>query len=102
VGNPANTNCLIAKHYAPSIPSTQWSALTRLDQNRARSEIAVRCKVLAEDVKNIIIWGNHSTTQFPDCSVATVNMNGATKKVTDVCFLFLLLLFLLLMLSLVL
>lgn len=84
VGNPANTNCLIAKHYAPSIPATQWSALTRLDQNRARSEIALRCKVLPEEVRNIVIWGNHSTTQFPDCSTATVTVNGATKKVTDV------------------
>jgi len=84
VGNPANTNCLIASHFAPSIPAKQWSALTRLDQNRAISEIAARTKVTPGDVKNVIIWGNHSTTQFPDCTNAEINKNGKSLKVNEV------------------
>jgi len=84
VGNPANTNCLMASVFAPSIPSKQWSALTRLDQNRAISEIAVRAKVSPGDVKNVIIWGNHSTTQFPDCSNAVIDKNGKSFKVNEV------------------
>jgi malate dehydrogenase len=85
VGNPANTNCLVASKFAPSIPTKQWSALTRLDQNRAVAEIAVRANVSAGDVKNVIIWGNHSTTQFPDCTHATItNENGKTTKVSEV------------------
>jgi len=72
VGNPANTNCLIASKFAPSIPAKNWSALTRLDQNRAVSHIAGRLNVLPGQVKNVIIWGNHSTTQFPDCNHAVV------------------------------
>jgi len=84
VGNPANTNCLIASQFAPSIPRKNWSALTRLDQNRAVSEIAKRAKVFPGDVNNVIIWGNHSTTQFPDCSNANVVKNGKSSKVTEV------------------
>jgi len=72
VGNPANTNCLIASKFAPSIPPKNWSALTRLDQNRAVSHIAGRLKVLPGQVKNVIIWGNHSATQYPDCNHAVV------------------------------
>jgi len=68
VGNPANTNCFTCRHYAPSIPSKNFSALTRLDHNRASGEIANRIGVNVGDVKNIIIWGNHSDTQFPDVS----------------------------------
>jgi len=83
VGNPANTNCFIAAKFAPSIPAKQWSALTRLDQNRAQSEIAQRCKVHAGDVKNVIIWGNHSTTQYPECSRAEVTVDGKTVPVKD-------------------
>merc|ERR1712002_1266006 len=66
VGNPANTNALICSKYAPSIPKENFSAMTRLDQNRAKSQIAERVGVNADDVKNVIIWGNHSSTQFPD------------------------------------
>jgi len=83
VGNPANTNCLIAAQYAPSIPRKNFSALTRLDQNRAISQIAQKTGVSAGDVSNIIIWGNHSTTQFPDCSNAVVNKNGQSTKVSS-------------------
>ena len=62
VGNPANTNALIASHYAPSIPKKNFTALTRLDQNRAISQLSDKLKVPVEDIKNVIIWGNHSLT----------------------------------------
>lgn len=68
VGNPANTNCLICKHYAPSIPAENFSALTRLDHNRAKAQIAMRLNLPVTQVKNVIIWGNHSSTQYPDVS----------------------------------
>lgn len=84
VGNPANTNCLIASQYAPSIPKKNFSALTRLDQNRAVSEIARRAGVHPGDVSNIIIWGNHSTTQFPDTAHGVVNKSGKSIKVAEV------------------
>lgn len=83
VGNPANTNCWICSQYAPSIPKKNFSALTRLDQNRAVSEIAKRAGAFPGDVSNVIIWGNHSTTQFPDASNAVVVKDGKTQKVTD-------------------
>lgn len=79
VGNPANTNALICSHYAPSIPRENFTAMTRLDQNRARAQIAQRLKTDISNVKNLIIWGNHSATQFPD--VANGTANG--KPVTD-------------------
>lgn len=62
VGNPANTNALIASHYAPSVPKKNFTALTRLDQNRAVSQLAEKTKSKVEDVRNVIIWGNHSAT----------------------------------------
>lgn len=62
VGNPANTNALIASHYAPSIPKRNFTALTRLDLNRADSQISAKLGVNVEDISNIIIWGNHSAT----------------------------------------
>ncbi|ORZ31616.1 lactate dehydrogenase/glycoside hydrolase [Catenaria anguillulae PL171] len=65
VGNPANTNALIAAHYAPSIPSRNFSALTRLDENRARSLLAIKAGVPADAVRNVAVWGNHSNTQYP-------------------------------------
>jgi malate dehydrogenase len=76
VGNPANTNCLIARKYAPSIPSENFSALTRLDMNRAKAQIAKRLNVLVKDVRRCVIWGNHSNTQFADVAHAVVNVNG--------------------------
>jgi len=84
VGNPANTNCFIASSFAPSIPKKNWSALTRLDQNRALSQIANKAGVFPGDVSNVIIWGNHSTTQFPDCSKAVLQKDGKQLKVSEV------------------
>lgn len=72
VGNPANTNALVCSHYAPSIPKENFTAMTRLDQNRAKAQIASKLKVKIDDVKNIIIWGNHSSTQFPDVKSGVV------------------------------
>lgn len=66
VGNPANTNAMIASHYAKNVPKENFTALTRLDHNRARSMIAIRLGVNIEKVKNLTIWGNHSSTQYPD------------------------------------
>ena len=66
VGNPANTNAMIVSHYAKSIPKANFTALTRLDQNRAKSQIALKIGVSVHRVKNVIIWGNHSATQYPD------------------------------------
>jgi len=66
VGNPANTNAMIASEFAPSIPKRSFTALTRLDENRAKSQVADKLGSKVEEVKNLIIWGNHSATQFPD------------------------------------
>eukprot|EP00823_Brevimastigomonas_motovehiculus_P002879 TRINITY_DN1701_c0_g1_i1.p1 TRINITY_DN1701_c0_g1~~TRINITY_DN1701_c0_g1_i1.p1 ORF type:complete len:360 (-),score=100.24 TRINITY_DN1701_c0_g1_i1:1043-2122(-) len=66
VGNPANTNALIAMTNAPDIPKTNFAAMVRLDQNRASSLIAARLKVDVSQVKNVVIWGNHSSTMYPD------------------------------------
>merc|ERR1719192_2660194 len=73
VGNPANTNALICSHYAPSIPKENFSAMTRLDQNRAAGQIAEKLGVPISAVKKVTIWGNHSSTQFPDAAQATCN-----------------------------
>lgn len=83
VGNPANTNALICSHYAPSIPKENFTAMTRLDQNRAQAALAARLNVPVDQVKNVFIWGNHSSTQFPDASHATVNLQGTVKKVPE-------------------
>jgi len=83
VGNPANTNCFVTAHFGKSIPKKNFTALTRLDQNRAVSEIARRSGVHPGDVSNIIIWGNHSTTQFPDCSSGVVVKDGGKHKVSE-------------------
>jgi len=72
VGNPANTNAMICMHYASSIPRENFTALTRLDQNRAKSQIALLLGVGVERVKNVTIWGNHSATQYPDVSHAYI------------------------------
>lgn len=73
VGNPANTNCLIAAHYAKDLPKKNFTAMTRLDHNRGLSQIAekVGCKV--QDIKNFAIWGNHSSTMVPDLTSTTYN-----------------------------
>lgn len=80
VGNPCNTNCLIAMHNAPDIPKEQFHAMTRLDENRARSQFAKKAGVHLECVEKTIIWGNHSATQVPD--VYNVTIDG--KPVRDV------------------
>ncbi|XP_023239171.1 malate dehydrogenase, cytoplasmic-like [Centruroides sculpturatus] len=84
VGNPANTNAFICSKYAPSIPKENFSAMTRLDQNRAQAQIASRLKISPNEVSNVIIWGNHSSTQFPDASHAEANVGGKKTKVIDV------------------
>jgi len=83
VGNPANTNALICSHYAPSIPKENFSAMTRLDQNRATAQLAAKAGVGIGEVKNVIIWGNHSSTQYPDASHATIKGQPAPGVVND-------------------
>lgn len=83
VGNPANTNAFICSHYAPTIPRENFTAMTRLDQNRAQANIAAKVGVPVENVKNVIIWGNHSATQFPDAKHATVKVGNVEKSVYD-------------------
>ena len=74
VGNPANTNALICSQYAsPKIPLTNFTAMTRLDHNRTLAQLSLKHKVPVKDIQNVIIWGNHSSTQFPDVSNATAN-----------------------------
>ena len=80
VGNPANTNCLIAMHNAKEIPRQRFSAMTRLDQNRAMAQLAQKAGVSVKDVTNMIIWGNHSATQYPDAENARIK----GRPVTDV------------------
>jgi malate dehydrogenase len=72
VGNPCNTNCLIARANAKSVPDERWSAMTRLDQNRARSLLANKAGARVKDVRKLAIWGNHSATLYPDFTNATV------------------------------
>ena len=83
VGNPANTNCLIASKCAPSIPRENFTCMTKLDQNRAVSQVAMRLGVKTDAVKKVIIWGNHSSTQYPDLHHATVNLNGQVVPVRE-------------------
>lgn len=83
VGNPANTNALICSHYAPSIPKQNFTALTRLDQSRAISQLADKTGAAVEDVRNIIIWGNHSATQYPDTFHGTIRGQPARQVVND-------------------
>lgn len=83
VGNPANTNALIALKNAPDLQPAQFSAMTRLDHNRALSQLAAKTNTPVRDVKNVIIWGNHSSTQVPDPFHATVAGAPATDHVTQ-------------------
>jgi len=83
VGNPANTNALVCSYYAPTIPKENFSAMTRLDQNRATSQIAAKAGVPVSAVKNVFIWGNHSSTQFPDPSNATITVGPNSQRVWD-------------------
>jgi malate dehydrogenase len=72
VGNPANTNSLIAQHNAPTLNPKNFTAMTRLDHNRGRAQVALKAGVVVADVRQIIIWGNHSGTQYPDLHHATI------------------------------
>jgi malate dehydrogenase len=81
VGNPANTNALIAMNNAPDIPNERFTAMTRLDQNRAVAQLAEKLGVGVEDVEDLAIWGNHSPTMFPDLYNATVNGQRAVDQV---------------------
>ncbi|MGI9297747.1 MAG: malate dehydrogenase [Gammaproteobacteria bacterium] len=81
VGNPANTNCLIAMQNAPDIPPRRFAAMTRLDHNRAMAQLAEKTGAAVADVKKMIIWGNHSATQYPDIHHATIGGEPATSMV---------------------
>jgi malate dehydrogenase len=81
VGNPANTNALIAMNNAPDIPNERFSAMTRLDQNRAVAQLAEKVGVGVEDLEDLAIWGNHSPTMFPDLFNAKVNGQRAVDQV---------------------
>src|SRR3982750_765952 len=73
VGNPANTNALIAQRHAPDVPAERFTAMTRLDHNRAIAQLAKKLGVELTEITNMTIWGNHSTTQYPDLFHAKVN-----------------------------
>jgi malate dehydrogenase len=83
VGNPCNTNCLICMNNAPEIPRERFFAMTRLDENRAKSQLAKKAGVDITSVSNVAVWGNHSSTQFPDFYNAKINGQPATQLITD-------------------
>lgn len=83
VGNPANTNCLIAMSNAPDVPKERFTAMVRLDHNRAIAQLAERTGKTVSDVTNMTIWGNHSTTQYPDLVNAKVDGKSAWDEVSD-------------------
>jgi malate dehydrogenase len=83
VGNPANTNCLIARSHAPDIPSERFTAMTRLDHNRALTQLAKKVGAPVTDITNMAVWGNHSPTMYPDLFNAKVNGEIAAEKVND-------------------
>jgi malate dehydrogenase len=83
VGNPCNTNCLIARSNAPDVPADRWFAMTRLDQNRAQTQLAQQAGVPVADVTNVTIWGNHSATQYPDFANAKIGGKPAPDVITD-------------------
>ena len=83
VGNPCNTNCLIARSHAPEVPDDRWFSMTRLDQNRAATALALRAGVPVASVKHVAIWGNHSSTQFPDFENVRIEGRPATEVIGD-------------------
>jgi malate dehydrogenase len=83
VGNPANTNCLIAMSNAPDIPGERFTAMTRLDHNRAIAQLAAKAGATVNDITNMTIWGNHSATQYPDIFHAKVKGQNAAEVVGD-------------------
>jgi malate dehydrogenase len=83
VGNPCNTNCLVGVANASGVPAERWSAMTRLDHNRARTALARKAGVANEEVTQVTIWGNHSNTQFPDFTNAKIKGRPAPEVITD-------------------
>jgi malate dehydrogenase len=83
VGNPCNTNCLIAMNNAKDVPSDRWFAMTRLDENRAKAQLAAKAGSHNSQVTNLTIWGNHSSTQYPDFFNAKIEGKLATEVIKD-------------------
>jgi malate dehydrogenase len=83
VGNPANTNCLIARSHAQDIPVERFTAMMRLDHNRAVGQVAAKTGAKVADVKRVSVWGNHSATQYPDLTQATVGARPAKDAIAD-------------------
>ncbi len=83
VGNPCNTNCMIAMNSGKEIPAERWFAMTRLDENRARTQLAQKAGVDITQVSNMAIWGNHSPTMYPDFTNAKIGGRPATEVITD-------------------
>jgi malate dehydrogenase len=83
VGNPCNTNCLIAMHSATDVPKDRFFAMTMLDENRAKAQLANKAGVDVVEVKNMAIWGNHSSTQYPDFYNATIGGKAVTDVISD-------------------
>jgi malate dehydrogenase len=83
VGNPANTNALIAMSHAPDVPRERFTAMTRLDHNRAKAQLAAKAGVPVAEITNMTIWGNHSATQYPDIFHAKVKGAPASEVVND-------------------
>ncbi len=83
VGNPANTNALIAQSHAPDVPAERFTAMTRLDQNRAYAQLANKLAIPITDIENLVVWGNHSPSMFPDLFNATINGQKAVDVVDD-------------------
>jgi malate dehydrogenase len=83
VGNPCNTNCLIAMNNAPEVPRDRFFAMTRLDENRAKSQLAKKAGVDVTKVSHLTIWGNHSSTQYPDFENALINGRPVPEAISD-------------------
>ena len=83
VANPCNSNCLVAKANAPDIPADRWFAMTRLDENRAKSQLAQKAGAAVADIKKLAIWGNHSSTMFPDFENATIGGETVESVIDD-------------------
>jgi malate dehydrogenase len=83
VGNPCNTNCLIARSNAPDVPADRFFAMTRLDENRGKAQLARKAGVPVSEVRNLAIWGNHSATQYPDFQNATISGKPVPSVISD-------------------
>jgi malate dehydrogenase len=83
VGNPCNTNCLIAKSNAGDVPADRWFAMTRLDENRAKTQLALKAGGHVSEVKKLAIWGNHSSTMYPDFTNAEISGRPVPEVITD-------------------